>query len=150
MHCARIALDVVQSSQYVQGLCDPCRWAHNLWGRRWRCRRQGSPWRSGAGYFPRSPGCRGRCAGQGASGQRSGRGRGRTGWSGKGGRRGQRETHIMDDMQMTRDERHMNDLSQWRSWQNIMTDEDYTARSMCRAHSCSLRVSWSVSVFLLI
>ena len=27
----------------------------------------------GAGYFPRSPGCRGRCAGQGASGQRSGR-----------------------------------------------------------------------------
>ena len=29
--------------------------------------------------FPRSPGCRGRCAGQGASGQRSGRRRGRTG-----------------------------------------------------------------------
>ena len=28
--------------------------------------RRGSPWRSGAGYFPRSPGRRGRCAGQGA------------------------------------------------------------------------------------
>ena len=44
----------------------------------WRRRRRGSPWRSGAGHFPRSPGRRGRSAGQGTSGQRRGR---RTGWS---------------------------------------------------------------------
>ena len=79
-------------------LCGRCTRWHYVWGRRWRRRRRGSPWRSGAGYFPRSPGCRGRCAGQGASGQRSGRRRGRTGRSRKGGRWGQREPHIMDDM----------------------------------------------------
>ena len=46
---------------------------------------------------------------RGASGQRSGRRRGRTGRSRKGGRRGQREPHIMDDM--TWSDGHMN-LSQ--------------------------------------
>ena len=65
-----------------------------LWGSGWRRRRRGSPWRSGAGYFSRSSGCWGRCAGQGTSGQRRGRRRGRTGWSRKGGRRAQRERHM--------------------------------------------------------
>ena len=64
---------------------------NHLWGSGWRRRRRGSPWRSGAGYFPRSPGCRGRSAGQGASGQRRGRRRRRTGGSRKGDRRDQRE-----------------------------------------------------------
>ena len=60
-----------------------------------RRRRRGSPWRSGAGYFPRSPGCRGRCAGQGAWGQRRGKRRWSTGVSRKGGRReSRRTTHV--------------------------------------------------------
>ena len=62
-------------------------------------------------FFPQSPSCRGRCAGQGASGQKSGRRRRRTGRSRKGGRWGQRGTLIMDGMRWR--ERLKDDLSQW-------------------------------------
>ena len=74
-------------------------WHWGRWGRRRRCC---SPWRSGAGYFPRSPSCRGRCAGQGASGQRRGRRRGRRGRSRKGGwRESRRATHVQHGVKMT-------------------------------------------------
>ena len=61
--------------------------------------------------------CRGLCAGQGTSGQRRGRRRGRTGWSRKRGRRDQREQH-MCDMRMTWDER-LNELEPRGSWHII-------------------------------
>ena len=74
----------------------------NLWGRRWRRSRRCSPWRSGAGYFPRSPGCRGRCRGRSAWGRRKGKGRGSAGGSKRRGRRESRTTtHVWHEDEMT-------------------------------------------------
>ena len=100
-----------------------------LWGRRWRRRRRCSPWRSGAGYFSRSPGCRGRCAGQSAQGRRKGRGRRSTGGSRKGGRRESRTTtHVRHGVKMT-DSR--------TTWANVVWPRDWR-HTLTVALLCSL------------
>ena len=102
-----------------------------LWGSGWRSRRRGSPWRSGAGYFPRSPGCRGLCAGQGAWGQRRGRRRRTTGWSRKRGRRESKTTtHV----------RHADDVRwkiQW-TWANVVWHIIKTGKTTNGSLLCSL------------
>ena len=82
-----------------------------LWGSRWRRRRRGFPWRSGAGYFPRSPGCRRSV--WGASGKRSGRRQAKDRSKvEKGGRwRSRRTTHVQHGVQMT---------DTWTTWANVV------------------------------
>ena len=60
-----------------------------------------SPWRSCAGYFPRSPGCRGRCAGSECMRKEKREEDGEVQVEvEREVEENQRETHIMDDMQM--------------------------------------------------
>ena len=68
-----------------------------MWGRRRRRRRRYSPSGRCAGCVAWSSSCRSRCAAQGASGRRSGRWRGRSSRSRKGGKWGQRETLMHED-----------------------------------------------------